>query len=265
MDQLSGGNPNLQPQLSQNVTYGAVVDVPGIKGLSVSFDYYDYKFTRAFGSISSLMDRQLYVPESIFRGPKLATDPASWLGPIIGYDGRVINISSSRSTGYSLGARFNRVTRWGSFTFSAMGEKSLGRQERVLPNSLPTATVNKRFVPMRVTTAGAWSLGAWEAGFTNVYGGKYWVNTNNAAIYPSRYTDSVMRWDVHGGYDFGARAGFGAKGEAWWRRALHDTKLRVNIINVFDTEPPLTVNGAFSSSVIDPRLRRYVLDLTKRF
>ncbi len=265
LDQLSGGNPNLQPQLSKNVTYGAVVDLPWVKGLSLSFDYYDYKFTRAFGSVSSLMDRQLFVPESIFRGPKLATDPASWLGPIIGYDGRIINISSSSSTGYSLGVRYNRSTRWGSFTFSSMGEKSLGREERVLPNSLPTATVNKRFVPMRVTTLGAWSLDAWEAGFTNVYGGEFWVNTNNAAIYPSRYTDSVMRWDAHGGYDFGRRTGFGAKGETWWRRALHDTKLRVNVINVFDTEPPLNVNGTFSSSVIDPRLRRYVIDLTRRF
>jgi hypothetical protein len=74
-----------------------------------------------------------------------------------------------------------------------------------------------------------------------------------------------MRWDANFGYDFGQRPGFGAKGEAWWRRALHDTRLRVTIINVANEEPPLTVNGAFSSSVIDPRLRRYILDFTKRF
>lgn len=264
LDQLSGGNPNLQPQLSKNVTYGAVVDLPWAKGLSLSFDYYDYKFTRAFGSISSLMDRQLFVPESIFRGPKLATDPASWLGPMIGYDGRVINISSSRSAGYSMGVRYSRSTAWGDFTFNSMGEKTLVRRERILPNSLPTTSVNKRYVPMRMTTSFAWSRGPWEAGFTNVYGGKYWVDSSNAAIYPSRYTDAVMRWDANFGYDFGRRPEFGGKGSAWWRRAMHDTKVRVTLIDVRDDMPPLTVNGAFSSSVIDPRLSRYIIDLTKR-
>jgi hypothetical protein len=107
--------------------------------------------------------------------------------------------------------------------------------------------------------------GAWEAGLTNVYGGEYWTDTNNANIYPSRYTDDVMRWDANFGYDFGKQPGFGGKSESWWRRSLRDTKLRITLINVFDDEPPLTVNGAFSSAIIDPRLRRYVLDFTKRF
>jgi len=39
----------------------------------------------------------------------------------------------------------------------------------------------------------------------------------------------------------------------------------VTVIDLLNEEPPLTVNGAFSSAVIDPRLRRYIIDLTKRF
>ena len=35
-----GGNPNLKPQESEGRTYGVVVDVPGIKGLSVTADYW---------------------------------------------------------------------------------------------------------------------------------------------------------------------------------------------------------------------------------
>ena len=265
LDQLSGGNPNLKPQLSKNLTYGTVLDVPWVKGASLSFDYYDYKFTRAFGSISSMMDRQLFAPETIFRGARLATDPAGWLGPMIGYDGRIINISSSRSAGYSIGVRYNRSTEWGNLTFNSMGEKTLVRVERILPNSLPTTSVNKRYVPMRLTTSFNWSLGAWEAGVTNVYGGQYWVDSSNAAIYPSRYTDAVMRWDVNFGYDFGKRPEFSGKGSVWWRRALHDTKVRVTLIDFRDDAPPLTVNGAFSSSIIDPRLSRYIVDFTKRY
>lgn len=263
--QLSGGNPNLKPQLSESQTYGVVIDVPKIKGLSLSFDYYENAFTDAFGNISSMMDRQRFAPETIYRGPKLPTDPADWLGPITRYDGRTINISSARTIGYSYGVRYQRATGWGDFTVNVMGEKMLGREERILPSLPLTASVNKRYVPTRVTGSLFWMRAAWEAGITGVYGGEYWTDSSNATLYPSRYTDDVTRWDFSAGYDFGRRSGFGVQGDAWWRRALHDTKLRVTIINVLDTEPPLNVNGSFSSSVIDPRLRRYVIDLTKRF
>ncbi len=265
LNQLSGGNPNLKPQLSENATFGIVLDVPKVKGFSVSFDYYDNRFTNAFGSISSMMDRQRFASETIFRGPKLPTDPADWLGPIIGYDGRIINISSSRSGGYSYGMRYQRDTRLGDFTLNVAGEKTLVREERILPSSAFTTSVNKRFVPQRVTASIFWSRAAWDAGLTGVYGGESWVESSNPTLSPSRYTADVTRWDVNAGYDFGRRSAFGAAGDVWWRRILHDTKLRVTIINVFDTEPPLNVNGSFSSSVIDPRLRRYIIDFTKRF
>jgi outer membrane receptor protein involved in Fe transport len=265
LDQLSGGNPNLKPQLSESWTYGVVVDVPKVTGLSLSFDYYDNRFTSAFGSISSMMDRQRFAPESIVRGPKLPTDPADWLGPIVSYDGRIINISSSRSGGYSFGVRYQHGTPWGDFTFNLAGDKTLVRLERILPNSAPTATVDKKYVPMRITSSLFWSRRAWEAGVTNVYGGRSWTDSSNAALFPSRYTADVLRTDLSVGYDFGRQPGFGGAGSSWWRRALHDTKVRATFIDAFNTQPPLNVNGSFSSAVIDPRLARYVLDVTKRF
>jgi len=262
---LSGGNPDLRPQKSQNVTYGVILDVPKVKGLSLSVDWFDNKFTDGFGGIGSIMDRQVLAPDTIFRGPKLATDPASWLGPMTGYDARTINIASSRYAGYSFGVRYSRATALGEFTLNTNGEKTLRREELTVPGAALTPTVNKRYVPMRMTTSLRWMRGPWEAGLTSVYGGQYWTDTNNAAIYPSRYTDDVMRWDANFGYDFGKNPEFGAKGSVWWKRALRDTKLRVTLINFRDDTPPLTVNGAFSSAVIDPRLSRYILDLTRRF
>jgi hypothetical protein len=236
-----------------------------VKDLSLSFDYYDNTFTDGFGGIASLMDRQLFAANTISRGPKLASDPAAWLGPITGFDGRIINIAGTRSTGYSFGVRYQRSTRWGEVTANVIGERTLVREERILPNSLPTASVNKKFSPARVTGSLFWSRGAWEAGVTTIYGGQYWVDSSNSALKPSAYTDPVQRWDVNAGYDLSRRPGFGTAGESWWRRALRDTKLRATIINLGNTEPPLTVNGAFSTSVIDMRLRRYILDVTKRF
>jgi len=265
LDQLSGGNPALTPQLSEHKTYGVVVDVLPVKGLSLSFDYYDNDFTDGFGSIASMMDRQLFAPETIVRGPKLPTDPANWLGPITGYDGRTINISGARSAGYSYGLRYQRSTAWGDFNASIAGEKTLALEQRILPNSALTTTVNKRYAQPRITGTLFWSRQAWEAGVTGVHGGEVWVDSSNTTLFPSRYTEAVTRWDFNAAYDFGHRKEFGAQGDAWWRRALHDTKLRVTVINAFDTEPPLNVNGSFSASVVDMRLRRYIIDVTKRF
>lgn len=261
----SGGNPDLRPQQSEHITFGIIVDVPKVKGLSLSLDWFDNRYTDNLGSIGTMADRVLYAPTTITRGANLPTDLAGWAGPIIAYDARVINISNARTAGYNFSLRWNQTTRWGDFSFNGSGERILRDEQRVLPSTPLTATVNKRYRPMRIVSSLFWARGGWDAGVTAIHGGEYWVDTSNAALAPSRYTDSVVRWDLKAGYDFGQRPGFGVKGEAWWQRAFRDTKLRATVINVFDTEPPLDVRGFFSPSVIDPRLRRYVLDFTKRF
>ncbi|MFO1448849.1 MAG: TonB-dependent receptor [Opitutaceae bacterium] len=261
-----GGNPGLEPQKSEHTTYGFVIDVPKIKGLSVSADWFDNKYTDGFGSIGTITDRVLYAPQTITRGPNLPTDQAGWAGPITAYDGRTVNIAGARAVGYNVGLRYHRTTDWGSWSFTSSGEKFLRDEQRVVPSAPLTATINKRYRPMRVTTSLFWSREAWDVGLTHLYGGEYWADTTNATIAPSRFTDDTMRWDVAVGYDFANRSGTGGgEGASWWRRALHNTKWRATIINVFDKEPPLDVRGFFSASVIDPRLRRYVLDLTVRF
>ena len=260
-----GGNPDLKPQTSQNWTYGAVLDVPKVKGLSLSFDYFDNRYQNRFGGVSAIIDRNTYAPDTIVRGPNLPGDPAGWAGPIVSITSRVMNIANARVAGYNFGVRWNHSTPWGALSFSSTGEKILRDEQRVLPNAIPQTSVNKKFDPMRITSAIYWSRGPWDAGVTSIYGGRYWVNTTNATLAPSRWTDDVMRFDVNASYDFGKNHGFNERGSSWWRRALHDTKLSVTIINVANTEPPLDVLGFFSSSVIDMRLRRYVLDFTKRF
>lgn len=262
---ITGGNPNLKAQRSENWTYGIVVDVPKVPGLSLSFDWFENNYTDRIGTILTLADSIRYFPDSVSRGPNLPGDQPGWPGPVVSFDQRPRNIAVARFAGYSFGARWNLSTTWGDFALTASGEKTLTDESRVLPDAPPTATVNKRFRPMRITSSLFWTRDGWDAGVTSIYGGRYWVNSTNETLSPSRWTDDVMRWDVNAGYDFGRNKAFGAKGSSWWQRALHDTKLRVTVINVFDTEPPLDALGFFSGSVIDIRLRRYVIDFTKRF
>lgn len=261
----SGGNPNLRPQTSESWTYGVVLDVPKVSGLSLSFDYFQNYYTNRFNGVTTLADRILYFPESITRGPNLPGDQPGWAGPVIGIDTRITNLGIGRVAGYNFGLRWNRSTAWGDLTFASSGEKILSNVSQATPTSAPSTGINKRFNPMRITSSLFWNQGAWDAGVTSVYSGRYWVNSTNETLAPSRWTDDVMRWDVNAGYDFGRNKSFGEKGSAWWKRALRDTKLRLTVINAFDTEPPLDVLGLFSSSVVDVRLRRYVIDFTKRF
>lgn len=260
-----GGNADLKPQTSRNWTYGAVWEVPKVKGLSLSFDYFENRYENRFGNISLLSDRIIYAPETIVRGPKLPGDPTGWAGPIVSVDQRVINIAEAHVAGYNFGVRWHHHTPWGEFSLSSAGEKILVNEQKIVPNAVPQDSVNKRFNPMRITNSLYWSRGPWDAGVTSIYGGRAWAETTNPALAASRWTDCVLRFDLNASYDFGERRGFGGRDAAWWQRMLRDTKWGITIINVADTEPPLDVLGFFDASIIDLRLRRYVIDVTKRF
>ena len=53
-----GGNPNLQPQESEGYTYGMVVDVPGLKGLSLTVDWWRISRTNLLGQRSVAQIRE---------------------------------------------------------------------------------------------------------------------------------------------------------------------------------------------------------------
>ncbi len=262
---FGGGNPDLRPQTSENWTYGAVLDVPKVKGLSLSFDYYDNRYDDRFGTISALTDRIAYAPETVIRGPNLPGDLPGWAGPITGIISKTINIAEARTTGYNFGVRWHRSTPWGELSLSSTGEKMLVNLQRLFPNAPVVASAAAKYRPMRITSAINWSRGAWDAGVTSIYGGRYWADSNNTTLAPSGYAPSTTRYDVNASYDFGKKRGFGDRGSSWWRRALHDTKVAVTVIDVANTEPSTDVNGFFSSSIIDTRLSRYVIDVTTRF
>ncbi len=50
------GNPDLQPEKSQGISTGVVVDVPGVRGLSVTVDYYAIRHRDILGSSGTIND-----------------------------------------------------------------------------------------------------------------------------------------------------------------------------------------------------------------
>jgi iron complex outermembrane recepter protein len=53
-----GGNPNLRPQESEGLTYGVVVDVPGIRGLSLTADWWEISRINLLGQRSVAQIRE---------------------------------------------------------------------------------------------------------------------------------------------------------------------------------------------------------------
>jgi iron complex outermembrane recepter protein len=116
--QLVGGNPALQPENGKVKYGGFVFEVPAVKGLSFSADYFDIQVTKAISVLSASYllssDGRRNFPNAIVRDPT---------GPQPGQIQHLLLITNNLGLqlyrGWDLGARYNlRNTRWGSFNFN---------------------------------------------------------------------------------------------------------------------------------------------------
>jgi iron complex outermembrane receptor protein len=252
------GNPGLRPEKSKNTTAGLVIEVPPVKGLSFSLDYFDNKFIDRISSVT-FEQRILFFPERVTRGPNLPTDQPGWAGPITGVDLRVVNVAYSRTTGYDLGVKFDRTTPWGDVFVNLVGTKYSRNEFVPAPGGAPTATINTDSLPVQVNGAAFLTRGAWSTGVLASYRA-----SNRASTFVTA-TPSAIRWDWQAGYDFDKSGWFKARRDRWYGRALQGTKVSLTVFNVLNTEPPLDNLYLPDNTVLDARLRRYGISFRKAF
>ena len=121
-----GGNPILKPEEGKVQYSGAVFEVPSVRGLSFSVDFFDVQITNVISSLGagyllSAEGRRLF-PNAITRDP--STD---------GTPGRISRIAAiSNNLGLQLyrgvdyGVRYGlRNTRYGNFTFDALASQMI--------------------------------------------------------------------------------------------------------------------------------------------
>jgi len=258
----SGGNPNLKPERSQNTTAGLVLEIPLIKGLSVSFDYFDNKFNDKVGSIS-FTDRMALFPGTITRGPKRPTDPASWSGPVTAVNTSPVNVASSRVTGYDYGVRYSNRAPWGEVTGSLNATKYTRNESFAVTGGTIGASITTALLPTMISGSAFVQNGPWGTGLLATYraGSKPLITT----LFVVTDTPSAVRWDWQGNYDFEKAGWFKARRDTWFGWALRDTKLSVTIFNILNTRPPFDYNYLPDNTVVDSRLRRYALSLRRQF
>lgn len=254
----TGGKPDLLPEESENTTFGLVAEVPGLRGLSFSFDWYDNVYDNRVTTLTFNQMALLY-PQRITRGPNLVTDPAGWLGPVTAADLRPINVSFSQTTGYDIGVKYDRATSSGDILFSLVGTKYTRNTLVPSPDLGPSPSVSTESLPTQVNGHVFLTRSAWGVGVLATYRGA------NRSDPSRRFTPAATRWDVQINYDFTKAAWLKNMDTGWLRHAFRDTKLSLSIFNAFDREPPLDFSSFPDNTVLDSRMRRYALSLRRTF
>ncbi len=247
----SGGQPGLNPETSVSRNVGIVIDVPWVKGLSLSADWWDTLFDSKVGSTSyqTLID---FFPERVTRGPKLPTDPADWLGPITGFDTSALNLAWQKAQGYDLSVSYHRITDLGEFMLSG----TYTNQDPQASLSTPAASLSYSYKPERFSGSFFWAKDGWEAGVAVNYQGLYEIFGPSR---PELNYPSYIEWNPRVSYSFSDHGPDNAVGQLF-----AGSKIGLTVINAFNTGPSDTA-AANGRVVMDPRLSRYLLSFTKKF
>lgn len=250
-DLTSGGQPGLNPETSVSRNLGIVIDIPWVKGLSLSADWWDTLFDDKVGSTSyqTLID---YFPERVARGPKLATDPADWLGPITGFDTSSLNLAWQKAQGYDLGLSYHRITGMGEFLLTG----KYTHQDPQASLSTPSSSLYYYYKPERFSGSFFWAKDGWEAGVSVNYQGIYDIW---GPAYPQYSYPSYVEWNPRVSYTFSDEGPDNAFGQLF-----AGSKIGLTVINALNTGP--SESAAVNNRVtMDPRLSRYILSFTKKF
>jgi len=252
---VSGGNPHLRPETSVSKSGGIVIDVPGrwFQGLSISGDWWQTYYVNKIGAPSRqvLID---FFPERVTRGPSTGGQP----GLITGFDTSNTNLASQKARGFDAQLSYQHRFGFGQISSSIAYSDPVPVVTRSTPAAAPTSAFGQ--FPWRASGSLFWSLHAWSAGTTMSYQARYYIS---GLALPSFAYPSLLLWNPQVAYDFSKNAAFAEHATTWWGRALSGSRISLTIPNVFNKEPSMA--DALNGRIIeDPRLRRYVINFSKK-
>jgi len=245
-----GGNPNLQPEKSNQTTVGGIWEP--VNGLSIGADYFNMDLKNLVSNgvpIATILDPATYATYS-----NLVTRQATCVGgppcPITAIDQRFVNLGEVKIQGIDIDARYTspatdygrfRALLTGTYYISYEVEQPNGTFAGFVSNAFqaPATGITPRW---KSYTALTWDLGPWTATLGNNYQSSYIdVHTDNDGN--QRRVGSLTTWDLQGSY-----TGF------------KSFTLTLGVKNLLDTNPPftnsdLTFQSGYDPSYYDPRAR----------
>lgn len=256
-DTLSGGNPNLGPETSEQFSVGVVVRP--LPRFSASVDFWSISVEDTIGALTlrELLDNYTLFPDRIIRANGTT-------GPITLLDLTNDNIGSRRTKGLEVSLRGGFDAATGAFDLGLDGTWLLEKKDRFLPTA---PFIDRIGVFSYAGDLGLeWKHNAWvtfnkddfSLTFSQIYRSGYQNNglpslTNNVSATRSDYNARVDAYII---YNLSVTQRFGDM-----------FKITGGVRNVFDTDPPFAITydsntGAGSSwepRVADPRGRSFTV------
>lgn len=225
MKTVSGGNPNLQPEEADIWYGGIVVDVPRVKGLEFTADYFKFELTNLINSPSAanVLANEDRIPGSVIRDTSV---PAP--GPILNLRTVPFNVATQVYEGVDLGLTYRlNGTRFGDFKFETAWTRIIS-----------------------LTKDLGFGNGAFE--YVGTYNNPKW-NGNAGVSWEKEDWAAAVGWNYYGSYyndGYTALGWFEAAEQVYSAqiayRGFKGVRVTLGVQNLFNNEPPF--NGRETSS-----------------
>jgi outer membrane receptor protein involved in Fe transport len=275
---IQGGNADLKPEESKNLSAGFVLTPRFAPGLRFSVDYTRIEKTDNIAAyptgIQGIVDDEALLPGRVQRGAGLPGDPAGWAGPITFLDTTLLNVAEARVEAFDFQLDYELPTRFGTFGFSTVATRQTHYETRAMSGQPTFENVGLTyFNPLGFsgTAEITWRQRAWSAGWMARYYDDYLTVDPNAVAnaatiqlqgnggrVPSQlYHDVFLSWSFD---DAGLADG----------SLFSGTTVRFNVRNVFDEMPPFdawfhSLYRGYRSPLGDSLGANWQLAVSKRF
>jgi outer membrane receptor protein involved in Fe transport len=276
---LSGGNPDLDSEDSENFSAGFVLTPPVVPGLTFSADYFNIEIDKSIASLDPqfILDNEGDFPGLVVRAPPSANDIA------LGIPGNILLVNTSfQNLGFvkveGVDAMLEYITQKtpvGTFTLrmDAAYMHSFGQQGSV---GEPVRELAGTFVrpQWRGRALFGWRIGSFEAITTFNYIDSYEDSPPDRTVDYSTTVDVLLEYRfakaeqsvaAHSKTDAGKKM-VESITQTQRCRWLDGLAIRVGVRNIFDDPPPFANNVAgYPFPLEDPRQRFVFLDIEKKF
>ncbi|MDC8758657.1 TonB-dependent receptor [Janthinobacterium fluminis] len=249
-------NPRLKPEKSRQFTLGAVLDVS--KQLSLSVDYWNIKKEDV---ISTLGEQIIVDSPDKYNDRYIKRDEDGYISSILL---QKENQGVQKTSGLDLGLNYRGAAgRFGSFSADLSGtlilkyERQFGALENFRSN-LGLFLNDQAIQKWRHHLSFGWDMAPFNLTLSNDYSSGYTdQNTTydpaSNKLLPARRVKAYSLWDLTGSWD--------------WNKNL---KLRAGVLNLADTDPPFSNQGAFflvgfDPTYTDPRGRSFFVSANYAF
>lgn len=262
---ISGGNPNLRPEMSRSWSVGVILTPRFLPQARLSLDWTSIAKKDEITGLDpqAFVDNEAYLPGRVTRGPRLPSDPAGWPGPITAIDASLVNVARTKveALDAQLDYDFGQVAG-GSLTFTAMATWQQHLRMQLTPNAPVVERVGVAGYPLKFRASGSlmWRSTSWNFAWSSSFYDGYSLGEDPVALanQGGSRIPSQLYHDVYLGYKVGA----GRILAAW----LANSECGVGVRNVFAEKPPFdAASSMFYSTYGDPRVRSYYVAIRKGF